>query len=156
MSAPKIPHHDFSLLLICSCCFSVVFKHSRSRVSTLHPWKPESGSLQNSCCALLTTPKTACVFVKTVFSAFERFDSAPVERMRGLCHLFVKRCWYVYSNVMWVRALFPAGQIAPHFRVARDPCLMRQESLGPFGSAPDRLALGDWSEARRPQILLAY
>jgi len=44
---------------------------------------------------LFTTPKTAktaCVFVKTVFSALERFDSAPVERMRGLCHLFVKRC----------------------------------------------------------------
>ncbi len=32
------------------------------------------------------------MFVKTVFSAFETFDSAPVERMRGLCHLFVKRC----------------------------------------------------------------
>ena len=32
------------------------------------------------------------MFVKTVFSAFETFDSAPVERMRGPCHLFVKRC----------------------------------------------------------------
>jgi len=32
------------------------------------------------------------VFVKTVFSAFERFDSAPVKWMRGPCHLFVKSC----------------------------------------------------------------
>jgi len=31
------------------------------------------------------------VFVKTV-CAFETFDSAAVERMRGPCHLFVKRC----------------------------------------------------------------
>ena len=30
-------------------------------------------------------------FVKTVFSAFEKFDSALEKRMRGPCHLFVKR-----------------------------------------------------------------
>jgi len=35
------------------------------------------------------------VFVKTVFSALETFDSAPVERMRAPCHLFVKRCLLV-------------------------------------------------------------
>ena len=40
-------------------------------------------------CSLL---KGRGVFVKTVFSAFERFDSAPVKWMRGPCHLFVKSC----------------------------------------------------------------
>src|SRR5207244_12215544 len=30
-------------------------------------------------------------------------------------------------------------EVAPHFREEGDPYLMRQESLGPFGSAPDRL-----------------
>src|SRR5207244_1773079 len=30
MSVPKIPLHDFSSLLICSCCSSVDFKRSRS------------------------------------------------------------------------------------------------------------------------------
>src|SRR5438128_3342317 len=40
---------------------------------------------------LFTTQRPRGVFVKTV-CAFETFDSAPVERMRGPCHLFVKRC----------------------------------------------------------------
>ncbi len=35
------------------------------------------------------------MFVKTVFSALDTFDSAPVERMRAPCHLFVKRCLLV-------------------------------------------------------------
>jgi hypothetical protein len=42
-------------------------------------------------CALLTTQRPRGLFVKTVFSAFGRFDSAPAKRMRGPCHLFVKR-----------------------------------------------------------------
>src|SRR5207244_10580315 len=37
---------------------------------------------------LFTTQRPRGVFVKTV-CAFETFDSAAVERMRGPCHLFV-------------------------------------------------------------------
>jgi len=39
------------------------------------------------------------VFVKTVFSASEKFDSVPVKLMRGPCHLFVKRCLQLVRNV---------------------------------------------------------
>ena len=64
--------------------------------------------------------------------------------------------WYLHSNVMWVCALFPAGQKSPrNFGRQGTHTSIRQESLGPFGSAPDRLALRDWSEARRLQIPLA-
>src|SRR6266699_2542951 len=94
MSAPKIPLHDFSMLLICSCCSSVDLQaFPFHRFQPPHPWKPESGLAPKCpCCALFTTQRPRGVFVKTVFSAFETFDSAPVERMRGPCHLFVKRC----------------------------------------------------------------
>src|SRR5437899_10783636 len=93
MSAPKIPLHDFSLLLICSCCSSVDLQaFPFHRFQPTHPWKPESGSLQNALVVPCSLPKDRGVCVKTVFSAFETFDSAPVERMRGPCHLFVKRC----------------------------------------------------------------
>ena len=45
------------------------------------------------CLYLDRYPKTAGgAFVKTAFSAFERFDSALLEWMRRPCHLFVKRC----------------------------------------------------------------
>jgi hypothetical protein len=40
---------------------------------------------------LLTTQKPRGVFVKTVFSTFERLDSMQGTQMRGWCHLFVKR-----------------------------------------------------------------
>src|SRR5207253_10355051 len=93
MSAPKIPLHDFSMLLICSCCSSVDLQaFPFHRFQPPHPWKPESGSLQNALVVPCSQPKDRGVFVKTVFSAFETFDSAPVERMRGPCHLFVNRC----------------------------------------------------------------
>jgi len=39
------------------------------------------------------------MFVKTVFSASEKFDSVPVKLMRGPCHLFVKRCLQLVRNV---------------------------------------------------------
>src|SRR6266705_3084858 len=92
MSAPKIPLHDFSLLLICSCCSSVDLQaFPFHRFQPPHPWKPESGSLQNALLCLFTSQRPRGVFVKTV-CAFETFDSAAVERMRGPCHLFVKRC----------------------------------------------------------------
>ena len=39
------------------------------------------------------------MFVKTVFSASEKFDSVPVKLMRGPCHLFVKRCLQFVRNV---------------------------------------------------------
>jgi len=39
------------------------------------------------------------VFVKTVFSASEKFDSAAVKLMRGPCHLFVKRYLQLVRNV---------------------------------------------------------
>jgi hypothetical protein len=56
-----------------------------------YPLETESGSLQNALLCFVTAEDRG-VFVKTVFSAIETFDSAPVERMRGRCHLFVKRC----------------------------------------------------------------
>lgn len=39
-------------------------------------------------CSLLQKPRTA--FVETVSNAFERFDSAPGQWIRGSCHMFVK------------------------------------------------------------------
>ena len=80
---------------------SIGFKHT-------HPWKPESGSLQKCpCCALISTQSPRGVFVKTVFSTFETFDSALVERMRGLCHLFVKR----YLQLLWRGQTLAEGQL---------------------------------------------
>ena len=37
--------------------------------------------------------------MNTVFSAFERLDSGPVELMRVPCHVFVKRCLQLVKSV---------------------------------------------------------
>lgn len=39
------------------------------------------------------------MFVKTILIASEWFDSAPVQWMRGPCHLFVNRCFQLVKNV---------------------------------------------------------
>src|SRR5207253_5247941 len=91
MSAPKIPLHDFSMLLICSCCSSVDLQaFPFHRFQPPHPNLNQARSKMPLLC-LFTTQRPRGVFVKTV-CAFETFDSAAVERMRGPCHLFVKRC----------------------------------------------------------------
>src|SRR5437870_12375875 len=64
-----------------------IFERSVPSVSTTPPH--ESGSLQNALLYLVHYPKQR-VYVKTVFSAFERFDSVLLEWMRWPCHLFVK------------------------------------------------------------------
>src|SRR5437667_3809391 len=86
------------MLLICSCCSSVDLQafpfHKRSRSIGFnhhtHGNLNQARSKMPLLC-LFTTQRPRGVFVKTV-CAFETFDSAAVERMRGPCHLFVKRC----------------------------------------------------------------
>src|SRR6266849_2316217 len=52
------PLMDFSLLLICSCCSSVDLQaFPFHRFQPPHPWKPESGSLQNALVVPCSLPK---------------------------------------------------------------------------------------------------
>ncbi len=72
---------------------------------------------------LFTTQRPRGVFVKTV-CAFETFDSAAVERMRGPCHLFVKRCLQLVrmcpeeARIWSVPAFFSAITPDQHVREA--------------------------------------
>jgi hypothetical protein len=72
---------------------------SLGSVSDLRAWKSESVSLREALLLSCSLSKERGVFVKTVFSASEKFDSAPVKLMRGPCHLFVKRCLQLVTNV---------------------------------------------------------
>ncbi len=85
-----------------------------------------------ACCVLLATPGPRGVFLKTVFSTFVEFDSAPVEGMRGSCHLFVKRNVRLVKNGRRAKPLI-------------SQCLC-------FSPQSDRLVLSDRSETRRRQF----
>ena len=94
------------------------------------------------------------MFVKTVFSASEKFDSAPVKLMRGPCHLFVKRCLQLVRSVRRIQSVtvfFSAMTPGQHVREATQWFIHKlRQGAGPlkFFHSPSSGQAEMWTSGR--------